>query len=119
MFIDGAISNILTAARPNAGFVQQLEIFHQAAFEISHRDKSTRMFYLERTVGEVMSENECYFIHCMTALLDCRPDGDGSLPDTDMFAKFPSESQPVTPITPRRRIRCKMCRFVFTAVFMI
>jgi hypothetical protein len=60
------------------------------------------------------------FNYCMTALLDCRADGDGSLPDTDMFAKFPrtpGESQPATPITPRRRIRCKMCRFVFTLIF--
>jgi hypothetical protein len=40
-------------------------------------------------------------------------DGDGSVPDSNMFAKFPhtpTESAPSTPGAPRRRIRCKMCR---------
>ncbi|KAJ7599078.1 hypothetical protein C8J56DRAFT_915807 [Mycena floridula] len=79
---------------PNAGFLVQLEIFHKAAFRISRRDKATRMFYLTRAVEEVMN-------------------GDGSLPETDMFAKYPrtpSDSTPATPGGPRRRIRCKMCR---------
>jgi len=42
--------------RPNDGFRVQLEIFHKAAFKISHRDKATRMFYMERAVEEVMSK---------------------------------------------------------------
>lgn len=40
-------------------------------------------------------------------------DGDGSLPETEMFAKFPrtpTDSNPPTLGSPRRRIRCKMCR---------
>ncbi|KAI0322888.1 hypothetical protein OF83DRAFT_1091072 [Amylostereum chailletii] len=80
-------------AQPNIGFMNQLEIFHQASFKVSRRDKATRMFYLERAVEEIMN-------------------GDGS-PETDMFAKFPrtpSDSAPATPGGPRRRIRCKMCR---------
>ncbi|KAJ7461746.1 hypothetical protein B0H11DRAFT_2055850 [Mycena galericulata] len=80
---------------PNPGFLYQLEIFHKASYKISRRDKTTRMFYMERAVEEVMN-------------------GDGSLPETDMFAKFPrtpSDSAPATPgAGPRRRIRCKMCR---------
>ncbi|KAF7318817.1 hypothetical protein HMN09_00217000 [Mycena chlorophos] len=79
---------------PNPGFLLQLEIFHKAAFKISRRDKTTRMFYMERAVEEVMN-------------------GDGSLPETTMFAKYPrtpSDSQPGTPGGPRRRIRCKLCR---------
>ncbi|KAH9006396.1 hypothetical protein EDB86DRAFT_2794439 [Lactarius hatsudake] len=78
---------------PNAGFIAQLEIFHQASFKVSRRDKATRMFYLERAVEEVLN-------------------GDGT-PETDMFAKFPrtpTDSAPATPGGPRRRIRCKMCR---------
>ncbi|KAI9463024.1 hypothetical protein F5148DRAFT_1276528 [Russula earlei] len=58
------------------------------------RDKATRMFYLERAVEEILN-------------------GDGSFPETDMFAKFPrtpTDSAPATPGGPRRRIRCKMCR---------
>lgn len=47
-------------------------------------------------------------------------DGDGTAPETRMFAKFPrtpSDSTPGTPSPgtgqgPRRRIRCKMCRCV-------
>lgn len=42
-------------------------------------------------------------------------DGDGSLPETTMFAKYPntpSGSMPGTPGALRRRIRCKMCRCV-------
>ncbi|VDC07927.1 unnamed protein product [Peniophora sp. CBMAI 1063] len=82
-------------AQPNPGFITQLEIFHQANFRVSKRDKATRMFYLERAVEEVLN-------------------GDGSV-ETDMFAKFPrtpSGSVPNTPggAGPRRRIRCKMCR---------
>ncbi|KAK7044814.1 hypothetical protein R3P38DRAFT_2881005 [Favolaschia claudopus] len=80
---------------PNPGFLQQLEVFHQASFNISRKDKTTRRFYMERTVEEVMN-------------------GDGSLPETDMFAKYPrtpTDSAPATPgAGPRRRIRCKMCR---------
>ncbi|KAJ7468029.1 hypothetical protein FB451DRAFT_1369092 [Mycena latifolia] len=94
-----AALDIIRKARPNVepnpGFLLQLEIFHNAAFKISRRDKTTRMFYMERAVEEVMN-------------------GDGSLPETNMFAKFPrtpSDSAPATPGGgPRRRIRCKMCR---------
>ncbi|KAJ6472654.1 hypothetical protein DFH09DRAFT_1057900 [Mycena vulgaris] len=91
--------DIIRKARPNVepnpGFLLQLEVFHKAAFKISRRDKTTRMFYMERAVEEVMN-------------------GDGSLPETDMFAKYPrspTDSAPATPGGgPRRRIRCKMCR---------
>ncbi|KAJ7778113.1 hypothetical protein B0H16DRAFT_1405873 [Mycena metata] len=93
-----AALDVIRTARPNVepnpGFLLQLEIFHNAAFKISRRDKTTRMFYMERAVQEVMN-------------------GDGSLPETDMFAKFPrtpTDSAPATPGGPRRRIRCKMCR---------
>ncbi|KAJ7185749.1 hypothetical protein C8R46DRAFT_982515 [Mycena filopes] len=88
------IRNARPNVEPNPGFLLQLEIFHNAAFKISPRDKTTRMFYLQRAVEEVMN-------------------GDGSLPETDMFAKFPrtpTDSAPGTPGGPRRRIRCKMCR---------
>lgn len=89
------IRNARPNVEPNPGFLLQLEIFHHAAFKISRRDKTTRMFYMERAVEEVMN-------------------GDGSLPETDMFAKFPrtpTDSAPATPGGgPRRRIRCKMCR---------
>ncbi|KAF8708903.1 hypothetical protein AX14_013529 [Amanita brunnescens Koide BX004] len=71
---------------PNQNFLQQLEIFHQAKYEISRKDKSTRMYYMERTTQELLN-------------------GDGSLVETDMFARYPD-----TPGGPRRRIRCKMCR---------
>ncbi|TFK34431.1 hypothetical protein BDQ12DRAFT_689589 [Crucibulum laeve] len=79
---------------PNQNFLRQLELFHRAHFKISPRDKAIRMFYMDRAVEEVMN-------------------GDGSLPDTGMFAKYPrtpTGSVPSTPGGPRRRIRCKMCR---------
>lgn len=41
--------------RPNAGFLYQLEIFHQAAFKISRSSKPARMYYMARTVEDVMS----------------------------------------------------------------
>ncbi len=43
------------SSSPNTGFLVQLELFHKASFRISQRDKSTRMFYMERAVEEVMS----------------------------------------------------------------
>ncbi|KAK7061111.1 tyrosine protein phosphatase yvh1 [Paramarasmius palmivorus] len=82
---------------PNPGFLLQLEIFYNASYKITGRDKTTRMWYMERTVEEVLN-------------------GDGSIPSTDMFAKFPLTPSASTPNTPgghrgpRRRIRCKMCR---------
>ncbi|THH05688.1 hypothetical protein EW146_g9835 [Bondarzewia mesenterica] len=82
--------------QPNDGFLRQLEIFHQASFKVSRRDKATRMFYLERAVEEILN-------------------GDGSGLETDMFARFPrtpTDSAPATPGGPRRRIRCKMCRIL-------
>jgi dual specificity phosphatase 12 len=88
----------------------QLEIFHQASFKVSRRDKATRMFYLERAVEEILSN----IIRILTwFMLKFAVDGDGSAPETDMFAKFPrtpTDSAPATPGGPRRRIRCKMCR---------
>jgi len=88
------IRKVRPSVDPNAGFMAQLEIFHHASFKVSRRDKATRMFYLERAVEEILN-------------------GDGSAPETDMFAKFPrtpTDSAPATPGGPRRRIRCKMCR---------
>ncbi|KAG5654417.1 hypothetical protein H0H81_002606 [Sphagnurus paluster] len=88
------IRSVRPNIEPNQGFLRQLEIFHQAQYKISHRDKLTRMYYMERTLDEVMN-------------------GDGSPPETNMFAKYPmtpSDSSPNTPGYPRRRIRCKMCR---------
>jgi dual specificity phosphatase 12 len=90
----------------------QLEIFHQASYKVSRRDKATRMFYLERAVEEVLSDfvpilYPNYFILMFLV------DGDGSVPETDMFARFPrtpTDSAPPTPGGPRRRIRCKLCR---------
>ncbi|KAF8068955.1 hypothetical protein FPV67DRAFT_1098469 [Lyophyllum atratum] len=88
------IRNVRPHIEPNQNFFRQLEIFYHAQFKITRRDKTTRMYYMERTLDEVMN-------------------GDGSLPETDMFAKYPqtpSDSTPNTPGYPRRRIRCKMCR---------
>ncbi|KAH7926164.1 hypothetical protein BV22DRAFT_1033180 [Leucogyrophana mollusca] len=89
------IKKVRPNVEPNEGFMQQLEVFHKASYRFTHRDKAIRMFYMERTVEEIMN-------------------GDGTLPPVDMFAKHPrtpSDSAPTTPmILPSRRIRCKMCR---------
>ncbi|KZS93916.1 hypothetical protein SISNIDRAFT_410716 [Sistotremastrum niveocremeum HHB9708] len=80
--------------RPNDGFMSQLEVFQKASYRLSRRDKSTRRFYLERAIKEVLN-------------------GDGSEMPLDMFAKYPrtpSDSAPATPGGPRRKIRCRMCR---------
>ncbi|KAI0764561.1 hypothetical protein BD413DRAFT_673337 [Trametes elegans] len=76
--------------QPNEGFMRQLEIFYKASFKVSKHNKDTRMFYLERVVHEVMN-------------------GDGEV-ETEMFAKFPHTPSDTPVPTPRRRIRCKMCR---------
>ena len=90
----------------------QLEIFHHASYKVSRHDKATRMFYLERAVEEIMS-NIIFALHLCCLALKSVVDGDGSAPETEMFAKFPrtpTDSAPATPGGPRRRIRCKMCR---------
>ncbi|EGO03696.1 hypothetical protein SERLA73DRAFT_69538 [Serpula lacrymans var. lacrymans S7.3] len=88
------IRQVRPHVEPNEGFVEQLDVFHKASYQFTRRDKAIRMFYMERTVGEIMN-------------------GSGSLPEIDMFADHPhtpSESVPATPVRPSRRIRCKMCR---------
>jgi hypothetical protein len=45
----------------------QLEIFHQASYKVSRRDKATRMFYLERAVEEILSNvisSAMYLLPC-------------------------------------------------------
>ncbi|OJA14969.1 hypothetical protein AZE42_03225 [Rhizopogon vesiculosus] len=89
------IRKVRPFVEPNVGFMEQLEVFHQSSFKFTRRDKATRMFYLERTMDEVIN-------------------GGGMIPENAMFAKHPrspSDSLPNTPmIIPSRRIRCKMCR---------
>ena len=104
--------SITTFHSPNAGFMAQLEIFHQASYKVSRRDKATRMFYLERAVEEILSNVVSSAVHLLPRI-ENPLDGDGTAPETDMFAKFPrtpTDSAPATPGGPRRRIRCKMCR---------
>ncbi|KAG0706920.1 hypothetical protein DFH29DRAFT_899046 [Suillus ampliporus] len=88
------IREVRPIVEPNEGFMEQLKVFYRASYKFTRRDKDTRMFYLERTMEDVMN-------------------GDGTV-ETAMFAKHPrspSDSVPNTPmIAPSRRIRCKMCR---------
>ena len=67
------------------------------------------MFYLERVVHEVMS-TFTYFLMVLPLSHPRSPDGDGEV-ETDMFAKFPYTPSDTPVPTPRRRIRCKMCRY--------
>ncbi|KAL5522325.1 YVH1 [Sanghuangporus sanghuang] len=84
------------STQPNDGFLAQLDVFYQASYKVSRKNKIMRMYYLERALDEIMN-------------------GDGTLPSTNMFASFPrtpGDSAPPTPgaHVPRRRIRCKFCR---------
>ena len=36
--------------------MEQLDVFHRASYKVSRNDKTTRMFYLERAVQEIMSK---------------------------------------------------------------
>ena len=87
--------------------MRQLEIFHQASFKVSKRDKETRLFYLERVVNEVMSASVVLQAGLPPSLL--LVDGDGAV-ETEMFAKFPYSPSDSPAPQPRRKIRCKMCR---------
>ena len=46
----------LIADRPNDGFLAQLDIFYQASYKVSKRNKVMRMYYLERALDEIMRE---------------------------------------------------------------
>ena len=70
---------------------------------------------MDKTVGSVMSKFETLKFKLLFFKNNHVTDGDGSSPETHMFAKFPrtpSDSVSNTPGGPRRRIRCKMCRYV-------
>ena len=59
---------LFNSPSPNAGFMAQLEVFHQASYKVSRRDKATRMFYLERAVEEILSNiiyPRCILTCCM------------------------------------------------------
>ncbi|KAF8328192.1 uncharacterized protein EI90DRAFT_3218374 [Cantharellus anzutake] len=101
---DSAIKLIQQArpsVAPNVGFMEQLELYQSASFKVSGRDKNIRKFYLDRSVKEILN-------------------GDGSDIRSDMFAGFPRSATPSAPVTPgggpRRRIRCKMCRYDVPAI---
>jgi len=82
-------------ANPNDSFITQLTIFQETSYNLSRWNKPTRMFYLERAAREIMN-------------------GEGSDLPLHMLAKFPrspGDSGPVTPGLPRRRIRCRLCRY--------
>ncbi|TCD68759.1 hypothetical protein EIP91_009905 [Steccherinum ochraceum] len=74
---------------PNEGFMKQLDIFYKNSFKSSAEDKSSRMFYAERTAKQMIS-------------------GDGTI-DKEMLATYVQPS-PATQTSSRRRLRCKMCR---------
>lgn len=96
---------------PNNGFLEQLAIFQEASYRLSRWDKSTRMFYLERAVREVMSMS--FIFRGKKRTLIPGIDGDGSDLPLHMLAKFPrspGDSAPATPGGPKRRIRCRLCR---------
>ena len=74
---------------------------------------------MDKSVGSVMSTFETLNLKLLFFLYKNNhvtlADGDGSSPETHMFAKYPrtpSDSVSNTPGGPRRRIRCKMCRYV-------
>ena len=102
--------------------MQQLELFHKAHYHISKKEKDIRLYYLGRTVEEVMSKFCCHIapeLDDQCFLFDLTfhrtTDGDGTISDLGMFASYPrtpaTDSNPSTPVSiPHRRIRCKMCR---------
>jgi hypothetical protein len=98
---------------PSETFWKQLELYHASNGKVSLKDRSTRKFYMERTTTKFMSEAA----HCSqrSALMS---DGDGSAPPMDKMAKYPATPTLSNPPTPsgghgRRKIRCKMCRYVY------
>jgi hypothetical protein len=40
--------------------MEQLKVFHRASYKFTPRDKATRMFYLERTMEDIMSKSTFY-----------------------------------------------------------
>ena len=55
------------ADRPNDGFLAQLDIFYQASYKVSKRNKVMRMYYLERALDEIMRECPILILsfHCL------------------------------------------------------
>lgn len=53
--LDLCLGSLISISSPNPGFIAQLEIFHNASFNISRKDKDTRLYYMQRTTEEVMS----------------------------------------------------------------
>jgi dual specificity phosphatase 12 len=98
---------------PSETFWKQLELYHASNGKVSLKDRSTRKFYMERTTTKFMSESSYY-----RRGLELMSDGDGSAPPMDKMAKYPATPTLSNPPTPsgghgRRKIRCKMCRYVY------
>jgi len=78
----------------------QLEIFHLAFIQsLGGVIKLLRMFYLEGQWRKFLSSIIFFASYLKLLVLKFVVDGDGSAPETDMFAKFPrtpTDSAPAT-----------------------
>ncbi|TFK25308.1 phosphatases II [Coprinopsis marcescibilis] len=106
--VDAAL-DIIREARsiidPNEGFLKQLEVFHQAKYQVSEQNVAVRRFYLERKAMKLTSTGAINLDHDVSSDL---------LIETTMQAEMRTVNAPsssdATKKKSSRRIRCKMCR---------
>ncbi|KAJ2933914.1 hypothetical protein H1R20_g3153, partial [Candolleomyces eurysporus] len=88
---------------PNPGFLNQLEVYHEAGCVVSTDSTDVRRFYLDRTVVKMQDEQTT--LEERTQLVDSLP----SVPSSSATTTTIGVSTGGMP-TRRRLIRCKMCR---------
>lgn len=117
------------SCRPSSTFLAQLEVFAAAGHRVSANDASTRAFYRERMMSDMMGPfpfSSHFFLECRRVYpaSDTRDDdawrwsppaGRSFGSSTSHLARMPAQSTPSgTPGAPtinrRRKLRCASCR---------
>lgn len=101
---------------PSETFREQLALWYKAKFKASVRDRDIRQWYMERTAVQVRS-GSLPFRGLGMWLIRVIDNGELEEEATQHMAKYPATPTPSMPATPvggygKRKIRCKMCRYV-------
>ncbi|KAH6906785.1 protein-tyrosine phosphatase-like protein [Coprinopsis sp. MPI-PUGE-AT-0042] len=103
---------------PNAGFLQQLVLFHKVRFDVSNQNPDVRRFYMTRTTNPITSGSDDGVgraaLAQSTMSAELGPSHTRSTTMNPSKAVTPQSSAPKS-AAKSRRIRCKMCRHELAA----
>ncbi|KAH6899126.1 protein-tyrosine phosphatase-like protein [Coprinopsis sp. MPI-PUGE-AT-0042] len=103
---------------PNAGFLQQLVLFHKVRFDVSNQNPDFRRFYMTQTTNPITPGDDDGVgraaLAQSTMSAELGPSHTRS-PTMNTSKAMTLQSSPPKSATKSRRIRCKMCRHELAA----